>query len=191
MDIWNKILESHTIKVFRVIANQWWGLDVHFYDKSGNHKNNGIPFQNCHCALMQTKKKAEKDCHLSHTENLKVSNKTCKIITCKFCENFRAVVFPIFARGGYVGSIMCTGMQPPVIKSLQEQSINKLARLGFVKKEVRQCYDKIRIADRHTEDEVIKFMKLVSIDISTFFNTLLNEKEIKDEQALLKDWKQN
>jgi transcriptional regulator with PAS, ATPase and Fis domain len=191
MDIWNKILESHTIKVFRIIANQWWGLDVHFYDKSGNYKSNGTPFQNYHCALMQTKKKTAKDCLLSRIENLKEVNNIRNTDTCKFCENFRAIVVPIFAKGDYVGAIMCTGMQSPVNKSLQEQSMRKLTRLGLDKTEVRQCYDKIKIADSHTEANVLKFMKLVSIDISTFFNTLLNEKEIKDELALLMDWKQN
>ncbi len=46
MSYWNKIIESHVVKVFRNITHDWWGIDVHFYDEFGNCKNNGIPFRN-------------------------------------------------------------------------------------------------------------------------------------------------
>ncbi len=46
MSYWNKIIESHVVKVFRNITHDWWGIDIHFYDEYGNYKNNGIPFRN-------------------------------------------------------------------------------------------------------------------------------------------------
>ncbi len=191
MDIWNNILESHIVKVFKAIAGQWWGLDVSFYDNIGNYRMNGVHFRNYHCALMQTKKKTAKDCLVSRVESLKGLQYAGKTVACEVCENFRAIIVPIFANGEYIASIMVTGGQSPVKKSIQEQSIRKLIRLGFDKTVLRQYEDKIRIIDRSAEDDITKLMKLVSKDISIFYGSLLNNNDVKGEQALPADWKQN
>ncbi len=60
MDYWEKIIESHVIKVFRNVSHDLWGIDVHFYDKFGNCKYIGTPFRNPLCSLMQSKAKSEK-----------------------------------------------------------------------------------------------------------------------------------
>ncbi len=57
IDSWNRIIGSHVVKVFRDIAHDWWDMDIHFYDKSANYKNNDIPFRNHLCSLMQSKAK--------------------------------------------------------------------------------------------------------------------------------------
>ena len=179
------------LRVFREIAHEWWGLDVHFYDKLGNHIDDGVPIRNHLCALIQTKKKTAKDCLLFRIENLKALNTSNKIIDCKCCGNLRAIAVPIIVKENYVGTMVCCGLQLPISNGLLQQSIRKLTRLGFDKMDVVQCYDKINIAKSHNEDDVLKLMKLVALDISAYFKNLLAEKKIKNEQMLLMDWKRN
>lgn len=185
MTYWNKIIKSHVIKVFRNITHDWWGIDVHFYDEFGNCKNDGIPFRNRLCSLMQSKTKPAKDCLKFRIENLKELNKPHKTFVCKYCENLRVIIVPIFVVEDYVGAMMCSGIQFPIDNDQKEKSIIKLTKLGFYKTEVEQCYDKIRIASSHTEEYVLNLMKLVAEDVTSFYKTMCKQEDTENKQTLL------
>jgi transcriptional regulator with PAS, ATPase and Fis domain len=185
MEKWNKILESNVINVFRNTCNTLWGMDVHFYDESGNYKNNGIPFRNPLCSLMQSKTQPAKDCLQFRMRILKKLNKSHKTFACIHCENLRGIVVPIFAAGDYVGAMMCSGMQFPTNNGQKEKSIIKLTNLGFDKTEVETCYNRTKIATSHTEEYVLNLMKLVAEDVADFFETLSGNEDTKKKQSLL------
>ena len=126
MEKWNKILESNVVNVFRNTCNRLWGMDVHFYDESGNYKNNGIPFRNPLCSLMQSKSKSEKVCLRFRKEYLTSISTPHKTIACKCHENLGVIIVPIIIKGEYIGSMMCSGMQVPTNKGHRERSITKL-----------------------------------------------------------------
>ncbi len=183
MPYWNKIIESHVVKVFRNITHDWWGIDVHFYDKFGNCKNNGIPLRNPLCSLLQSKTKTKEDCLQFRIENLKELNKPHKNFVCKCYENLRVIVVPIYIMGDYVGTMMCSGMQFPINNAHKEKSVKELTKLGFDKMEVEQRYNKIKISTLHTEGYVLNLMKLVAEDIASFYKTIYKEEEAKKKQA--------
>ncbi len=76
MGNWNQILKSHVVKMAKNITHNWWGTDVHFYDKFGNYKKNGLSSRNHLCSLMQANVKSARDCLHFRKENLKEIN-TC------------------------------------------------------------------------------------------------------------------
>ncbi len=162
MEKWNKILESHVVNVFRNTCNIILGMDVHFYDEFGNYINNGIPFRNPLCSLIQSKTQPAKDCLLFRMKNLKELNKSHKTFVCIHCENLRGIVVPIIVAGDYVGAMMCSGMQFPTNNGKKEKSIRKLTNLGFDKTEVETCYNRIKTATSHSEEYVLNLMKLVA-----------------------------
>lgn len=180
---WEKIIESHVVRAFRKIAADW-GIDVYFYDKSGNCKSTGIPFRNPLCSLIQSKPKTAKECHLFRVEHLKESNKSHKTFVCKHFENLRAIVDPIIIDGDYFGAIMCSGMQFPVNKDQKEKSIKRLVRLGFDKMVVEQRYNNINTSTIQTEDHILHFMKLIAEDIAVFYKTMYEEEGAAKKQAL-------
>jgi transcriptional regulator with PAS, ATPase and Fis domain len=173
---WDKIIESHIVKAFRKITPDWWGIDVHFYDKSSNCKNTGISFLNPLCSLIQSKLETAKECYLFRVENLKESNKSPKTFVCKYFKKLRTIVVPIIIDGDNFGAIMCSGMQFPVNKDQKEEIIKRLVRLGFDKMVVEQRYNKINTSTIQTEDHVLHFMKLIAEDIAVFYKTM-NKKE--------------
>ena len=180
---WEKIIESHLVKAFRKITPDWWGVDVHFYDKSSNCISTGIPFRNPLCSLIQSKPKTAKECYLFRVKNLKESNKSHKTFVCKHFENLRAIVVPIIIDGDYFGAIMCSGMQFPVNKDQKEKSIKRLVRLGFDKMVVEQRYNKINTSTIQTEDHVLHFMKLIAEDIAVFYKTMYKNEGAARKQA--------
>ena len=185
MEKWNKIIGSHSVNVFRNTCNILWGMDVHFYDEFGNYRNNGIPFRNPLCSLMQTNTQTEKDCLLFRMKNLKELKKSHKTFVCIHCENLRGIAIPIFAAGKYVGAMMCLGMQFPTNNGKKEESVIKLTNLGFDKAEVETCYNSIKTATGHTEEYVLNLMKLVAEDIADFFETLSGKEDTKEKQKFL------
>ncbi len=179
---WEKIIESHVVRVFRKITPDG-NIDIHFYDESGNCKTTGIPFRNPLCSLIQLKPKTAKECHLFRVENLKESNKSHKTFVCKYFENLRAIVVPIIIDGDYFGAIMCSGIQFPVNKDQKEKSIKRLVRLGFDKIVVEQRYNKINTSTIQTEDHVLHFMKLIAEDIAVFYKTMCKKEGAARKQA--------
>ncbi len=185
MEKWNKILESHVVNVFRNTCNILWGMDVHFYDEFGNYINNGIPFRNPLCSLVQSKTQPAKDCHQFRIKNLKELNKSHKTFVCTHCESLRGIVVPIFVAGDYVGAMMCSGMQFPTNNGQKEKSIIKLTNLGFDKAEVETCYNRTKIATSHTEEYVLNLMKLVAEDVAEFYETLSGKEDTNKKQPFL------
>jgi len=180
---WDKIIESHIVKAFRKITPDWWGIDVHFYDKSGNCKSAGIPFRNPLCSLIQSNPKTAKECYLFRVENLKESNKPHKTFVCKHFENLRAIVVPIIIDGDYFGAIMCSGIQFPVNKDQKEKSIKRLVRLGFDRMVLVQRYNKIITTTIQTENHILHFMKLIAKDIVVFCKTMYEKEGTARKQA--------
>lgn len=185
MEKWKKILESNVVSVFRNTCNRLWGMDVHFYDESGNYKNNDTPFRNPLCSLMQSKTQPAKDCFQFRMKSLKELNKSHKTFVCTHCENLRGIVVPIFAAENYVGAMMCSGMQFPTNNGHKEKSIIKLTNLGFDKTEVEKCYNGVKIATSHTEEYVLNLMNLVAEDVAVFFEALSGKEDTKKKQPLL------
>ncbi len=188
---WDKILDSHSVRLFRNVAYEWWGLDVHFYDKFGNYKKSDVPLRNSICALMQTRNKTANNCLMYRIDNLKDLHSSCSTIACNGCENQRVTAVSITVKGDHIGSIVCSGMLLPVSNSFQEQSIRKMTRLGFDKAEVKQSYDKLQIAHNYNEDDVLKLMKVVARDVSCFYKSLTEEMETKSVRQLHTGWKLN
>ena len=190
MEKWNKIINSHVVNIFRDITLNWWGLDVRFYDKFGNDVNNGIHFQNPLCSLTQSNKKAAKECLLFRKQIFKDLNGYQEtFLLCKYYENMKIIFLPITVKGDCVGYLVCSGMQFQITNDQREESIRRITSLGFSKTELLKRYDRIRISDSHTEEYVLRLMKMVVKDISFFYGTLFDDDNMK--QALLMDRSRN
>ncbi len=180
MEKWNKIINSHVVNIFRDIALDWWGLDVRFYDKFGNDVNNGIHFQNPLCSLIQSNKKAAKECLLFRKQIFKDLNESQEtFLLCKYYENMKIISLPITVKGDCVGYLVCSGMQFQITNDQREESIRRITSLGFSKTELLKRYDRIRISDSHTEEYVLRLMKMVVKDISFFCGTLFDDDNVK------------
>ncbi len=189
MEKWNKIINSHVVNIFSDIARDWWGLDIHFYDKFGHYKNNGFRSQNPLCSLIHSNNKAEEECLLFRTQSLLESHLNPLVSMCKNYENMKVISLPITVKGDCVGYLVCSGMQFQITNDQKEESIRRITSLGVSKTELLKCYDKIRISDSHTEEYVLSLMKMVAKDISSFCETLFDEDNIKNKQTPLVDRK--
>ena len=100
MEQWNKIINSNVVKMFRNIAYDWWGLDVHFYDKFGNDVNNGLYFRNPLCSLINSKKETAEECLQFRTHTIKELNGSQGTFLCKNYDNLKGISVPITVKGG-------------------------------------------------------------------------------------------
>ncbi|MDR4503346.1 MAG: sigma 54-interacting transcriptional regulator [Candidatus Scalindua sp.] len=191
MEKWNKVINSHVVKIFRNIARDWWGLDTHFYVEFGNCQFNDSQIQNPLCSLIHSNKKAAEGCIVFRTHNLKASNGSQKTFVCKHCENMKIFSVPLIVMGNCFGYLVCSGMQLQLTNDQREESIRRMTSLGLSKTEVLNRYDKIRISDSHTEEYVLRLMKMVAKDVSSFCETLFNEDNIIKKQTLLIDRRRN
>lgn len=181
---WEKIIESQMVKAFRKIALDWLGIDVHFYDKSGNCKSTGVPFRNPFCRLIQSKPEIAKECHSFCIENLKKANKSSKTFVCKHFANLRIMAVPIIIDRNYFGAIVCSGIHSPINKDQKEESIKRLVRLGFDNMLVEQLYNKINTTTIQTEDYVLYLIKLATEVIAGIYKTKYKKERAATKQVL-------
>ena len=184
MFYWHKILKSNVVNTFRNASYKWWGMDIHFYDEYGNYKNNGIPFQNPLCRLIQSRPKEAKNCLLFRKDKLKESNKTCKIFTCKHYAGLQNIVVPIFVKGNHIGALIGSGMQLHISNDQKEKDIVELTGLGFDKMELEKCYNGMKVVDSYTKAHILDFMKLIATDVEAFYGMLYENEELKKKQNI-------
>ncbi len=185
MFYWHKILKANVVNTFRDASHKWWGMDIHFYDEYGNYKNNGIPFQNPFCRLIQSRPKEAKNCLLFRKDKLKESNKTCKIFTCKCYAGLQNIVVPIFVKGNHIGALIGSGMQLHISNDQKEKDIVELTGLGFDKTELKKCYNRMKVVNSYTKAHILDFMKLIATDVEAFYEMLDENEEIKKKQNVL------
>lgn len=185
MEKWNKIINSNVVKVFRNIAYNWWGLDIHFYDKFGNNVNNDLYFANPLCSLINSKKETAQECLLFRTHTIKEFNGSQGTFLCKYYENLKEISVPITVKWDCVGYLVCSGMQFQITNYQREGVLTRLTDLGFSKTGLLKLYDKIKISDSHTEEYVLSLMKMVAKDVSSFCGTIFDEDNIKNKLSLL------
>ena len=193
MEKWNKIINSNVVNIFRDIARDWWGIDIHFYDEFGKCKNNGFHLQHnlCSLTLNHSNKKIGDECLQFRANNLKGSNGSQNTFFCKNYENLKVISLPLTLKGVCIGYLMCSGMQFQITNQRREENIKRLAKLGFSEIELQKRYGETRISDSHTEDYVLRLMKTVANDISCFCGDIFDKNNTKIEQALLLDKRQN
>lgn len=191
MFYWNKILKSNVVNTFRDASHKWWGMDIHFYDEYGNYKNNGIPFQNPFCRLIQSRPKEAKNCLLFRKENLKGLNKSYKIFTCKCHAGLQNIVVPIFVKGDRIGALIGSGMQVHISNDQKEKDIVGLTGRGFDKMELKKCYNRMKVVNSYTKAHILDFMKLIATDVEAFYEMLYENEEIKKKQKILLRKKKN
>ncbi|MDR4499774.1 MAG: sigma 54-interacting transcriptional regulator [Candidatus Scalindua sp.] len=189
MENWNKITTSRVVNIFRNITHECWGLDVHFYDKFGVSQNKGLQFQNPLCSLIHSNKKTAEECLLFRKCNFRGLNGPHKTFVCNFYENLKLIAVPITVKDNIIGSMVCSGLQFPITGEQKEESIRRLTKLGFPETELLMRYNRIKMSDSLTEKYVLRFMKMVIKDISSWCKILFDEDGIKKEQALLIDLK--
>ena len=75
-------------------------------------------------------------------------------------------------------------MQFQITDNKREDVLTRLTELGFSKTELLKLYDKIKISDSYTEEYVLRLMKMVAKDISSYCGTFVDEDNIMKEHAL-------
>ncbi len=185
MEKWNKITNSHTVNIFRDIVHDYWGLDVHFYNKSGVSQDmgEGFHFQNPLCSLINSNKKAAEECLLFRTHNFKNLNGSQETFVCKFYTNLKLIAVQITVKGNYIGAMVCSGMQFPITNEQREESIRRITKLGLSRTELLKSYDKITISESLTEKHVLRFMKMVIKDISPWCEILFDEDNFDEDNT--------
>ncbi|MCP5005080.1 MAG: AAA domain-containing protein [Planctomycetes bacterium] len=191
MEKWNKINQSHVVKIFRDVAYKWWGLDVHFYDKFANATSKEQHYRSPLCSLIHTNKKEAEECLLYGRQNIIELNGSPGNFMCKNCENMKILSLPIVVKGDCIGWLVCSGMQFPISNDQRRETIKRIATIGVSKTDLLESYDGIIISNSHTEEYALSLMKMVVKDISSFIGIHFDEYSTKMEQRLFMESRRN
>jgi len=181
---WDKIIKSHVIRTFQQICYKWWGIDIQFFDEHLNCKSNNIPLKNPLCHLIHSTPMGTNLCLRSCKEHLKGLNKLQNILIYRCHAGLHGIAVPVLAKESYVGSMIGSGIRLSKSKET-DMEIRKLIKLGFDKTVLKQCYNKTRIVDSHSEAFIYDFMELITKDIESYCGMLLEKEETIKKQAVL------
>ncbi|MBI5307689.1 MAG: sigma 54-interacting transcriptional regulator [Planctomycetes bacterium] len=167
---WNKIVESHVVKNFQKISLKWWGMDIRFYDASGNVAGNHMPIQNPLCSHLYATKIGPGKCAQNYRKHLRGINRTLNPLVYTCYAGVQGVAAPIFVGGNYVGAIVGSGALLPYNKSVKERNaaIDGLVRLGPDRDKIERCFQGLKQVSDHSEEYVLDFMKVIAKDITSF-----------------------
>ncbi len=184
---WSKIVESHVVKNFQKIALKWWGIDIRFYDASGNGAGNHMPAQNPLCSHLHATKIGPEKCAQNYRKHLRGFNRTLKPLVYTCYAGVQGVAAPIFVGGNYVGAIVGSGALLPYNKSVKERNaaIDGLARLGLDRDKAERCFQGLKQVSDHSEGYVLDFMNVIAKDITSFLELIQEKEEVIQKQAAL------
>lgn len=183
---WEKIVESHVIRIFRKTCYEWWGIDVRFYDEQNNHKTATISFQNPICELMCLIPKGAKCCSQTYLENLKKFRKKREPFFYQCFAGLQGLAVPILVKQKYVGCMIGSGIC--ILEKnnpLQKKYKAKLEELGFDRMVLDSCYERLKTIDQHKKEYLIDFMKIVAEDVVAYYEYLQGKDEDAKKQPLL------
>ena len=101
---WNKIIESHVVKNFQKISLKWWGIDIRFYDASGNAAGNQPLTQNPLCRCLLATDIGAKKCTHNFRKHCKVFKPSAEPIIFSCYAGVQWVAAPIFIEGNYTAN---------------------------------------------------------------------------------------
>lgn len=177
---WNKVIESYVVRTFSSVCYKWWGLDIRFFDLSGNCKSDYVPFRNPFCRLMNSTPNGTKCCRQGYKKHLKGISKFKTAFTCKCNAGMYGAIIPIFACEKYVGAMAASGMR----FSKSGPNIRELTNLGFNKTKVKQTYNELEIVSSHSKNYLLDLMELVAKDVMLYCEVMKGKREIIDKQMI-------
>lgn len=184
MTDWNRIQESHVIKLTREICYKWWGVDIQVYDEYSNGKNNNVPFQNPLCRLINSTPDGAQLCSVNYKKHLKEFNTSNKPFLYECPVGLQGAIAPIITKGGYIGAIIGSGIQSLKISiPMQREYIKRLRTLGFDAGEVEECYKRLQQSPEHSREYLLDFIEMVAKDIIAFYEMLQEKEEVIRKQA--------
>lgn len=184
---WNKIVESHVVKNFQKISLKWWGIDIRFYDASGNVAGNHLSIQNPLCGYLHSTKTGLKNCTQNYRKHLKSFNSTRKPFVYSCYAGIQGVAAPIFVGGNYVGAIVGSGIQLPHDKSLKSRNatIEGLVSLGIDRETIVRRFQELKQVSDHSEECLLDFIGVIATDIMAFGELLQEKEELVQKQTAL------
>ena len=183
---WDKITESHVIKMARIVSYKWWGIDIQFFDENGDCKSKNTSLQNSFCSLLYSTEKGTKSCLENCKKNLEKLNKSRRAFSFVCHAGFHVVVVPLLSKEKYVGSMICSGMRLSKEGTVQNINVKELAMLGFEESKVEDTYNKLKNLNGHSEEYLLDFMKLAAKDVMVYYEMLQEKEEaiIRQERLL-------
>ncbi len=190
---WNKILESHVIKVVSDTCYKRWGLGIQIYDKSGNNTNNeDLHLKNTFCHSMYLSKEGVKRCRHCYREHLKELDKSCEYFSYKCHAGLLVVTIPIIVDEEYVGAVVGSGIQLTEINNPERVNyIKELSGLDIGDTSIERNYKSLIRLNGLTEGLVIDFIKMVARDIQVNYKTQNDRIHLKNNQEIVRKHSQN
>ncbi len=179
---WNKIIESHVVKMFKKACYKWWGMDIQFFDEYGECKSKDIPLQNHFCHLIHTTEKGAKSCLKDYKKNLKLLNKSQRAFGFECHAGLHVVASPIFSKRKYVGIMVGSGIRFSKKDLWQNINVKDLSTLGLKEANIEQVKNKLKNLNRHREEHINDFMELVADDVIVFYEMLQEKEKIYNEK---------
>ncbi|MCF6153769.1 MAG: AAA family ATPase [Candidatus Brocadia sp.] len=183
---WTRIVESHVVRIFRKTCYEWWGIDIQFYDESGNHQNANMSFRNPVCSLIHSVPNGAKRCSQTYRKNLKKFRKKQEPFYCQCFAGFQGFAVPILVKQKYMGAMIASGIcifekDDPLQKKYKET----LGELGFDRMELDSCYKRLKTIDLHKKAYLADFMKIVAEDVVAFYELLQEAQTFTKKQSFL------
>jgi len=188
MVVWNKIIESHVIRMFRKVSYRWWGIDIQFFDEYGDREGKNISLQNSFCRLIHTKR--TRSCLQNCKRYLRKLNKSQRNFSFECYAGIQVLVVPLFSKEKYVGSMICSGMRLSKNDALHNIKMKKLKMLGIKKSILEHTYNELNnlndISDI-SKEYLLDFMKLVAKDVMELYEMLLEKEEAIRRHEMLQE----
>lgn len=180
---WNKIIGSHVVKNFQKVLLKWWGIDIRFYDVSGNEVGNQRLIKNPLCSYLHTTSIGAKKCTQNYRKRLHAFNRTKDPFVYSCYAGIQGVASPIFVKGNYAGAIVGSGVQLP--HNHRKAAIDGLVRLGLDRGTIEKCYQGLKQVSDHSEEYVLDLMKAIAADIMAFGELLQENEGVIQKQATM------
>lgn len=181
---WNKIQESHTMKLTRYIGYKSWGVDIRFYDKQSSKRIDLIPYQNPLCRFINSNVSGAKSCCLYYEKHLKELYTTHKPSVYQCIFGLQGVAVPIIINEIPIGTIIGSGMRTLKENALmQDRYIHERKAHGLDEAEVQRLYQGLSPVSDNDIKYLLDFIKVAAKDGMVFYETLQEREPVNGKRS--------